>query len=150
MIQYSVMFCKILLLIDLKMYYLKILLAFCNSFSISVARVTRGPRTAYSNFTRLGFKFSRVMTLEAMVRWKRAMLLGLRATNANSSAIDRTALPLHTRLAPAMIFTGDMFSAAAINDATLNTSLSPQHSVRPATPLIIYEEIYKMVRSSRN
>lgn len=73
--------------------------------------MTRGPRTAYSNFTRLGFRFSGVMTLVAMVRCRRAMLLEFRDANTSSSAAartDRTALPLHTRLAPLIIFTGDM------------------------------------------
>lgn len=90
---------------------LKNQLTFCNSFSISVARITRGPRTAYSNFTRLGFKFSGVMTLEAMVRCRRVTPLELRDTDTSSSAVahtDRTVLPLQTRLAPLIIFTGDI------------------------------------------
>lgn len=112
--------------------------------------MTRGPRTAYSNFTRWGFKFSGVMTLEAMVRCWRVIPLGFQDTVANSSAAartDRAALPLHTRLAPLIIFTGDMLFAAAINVATLNTSRSPQCAPRCTTLLIIYNNIYESVQS---
>lgn len=114
------------------------------SFWISAARITKGPRTAYSNFNTFGFKFCSVNTLDMVLTAPRL----LKGSTVISNASDLPATPGSSRMAPLIIFIGrDIFTVVHYTTLTtlhMNATIN-ENCISISTKTRIYIDFFQFI-----